>query len=102
MWCHKEMKMSKKNVMYCQCCMERKTNGGIAVTVSYIPEKFAKIGSAVKLKDDYGRWTDGWIVKSAGEPSELPDDPQQAIKKHRRNTGDSLPKGNPNNEKACD
>jgi len=90
--------MSKKTVKYCQCYMERKTRTGISTMVSYIPEKFAKVGGVVKLKDDYGHWTNGWVVLSAGEPTEIPDTPEQMIRRHRDNTGDSLPKEPPKKE----
>lgn len=90
--------MSKKPVLYCQCYMERKTRTGTSTMVSYIPEKYVKFG-VVKLKDDYGHWTDGWVIKSAGEPTEMPEDPKKAIREHRKRTGDSLPKKPPEPEK---
>ena len=84
---------------YNQCRFERTTeNGGTISYVAFIPTKFAIIGERVKLKFD-DNWIDGWVVHSISEPVEencLPDS-HKSIKQHRKNTGDSLPKGN-NNE----
>jgi hypothetical protein len=70
--------------------MERRIHEGVMVTVSFIPEKFAKVGEVVKLKNEDGRWTDGWVVKRVGQSTTF--DSKKAIRQHRKNTGDSLPK----------
>lgn len=79
--------------------MERKIPQGMQTMVSFIPKKFSKVGDVVKLKDENGTWTDGWVVRSAGEPTELPEKSvRQMIREHRKNTGDSLPKEPPKKE----
>ncbi len=83
---------TRNKPLFCQCLMERKTEGGKVTVVSYIPAKFAKVGGYVKLKQEDGTWIDHWKVISAGEPTEEPLDPRVPIKEHRKRTGDSLPK----------
>jgi len=73
--------MSKKQ-LYAQCGMRRKN----VFRTSWIPQKFAKAGGVVKLKDN-GKWSDGWIVESVGSVGKLP----ERIN-HRKATGDLLPK----------
>jgi len=60
--------------------------------VTYLPEKYAVVGKPLKLKGDNGIWTNGWVVKSAGELVDEPPDWRKAIRKHREETGDDLPK----------
>jgi len=58
--------------------------------VGWIPEKFAKEGGVIKLKNGDGTWSDGWIVDEVwGRLSEenLPDFHRE-IKWHLKNTGD--------------
>ena len=49
----------------------------------------------LKLRDDDGRWDDGWLVEQAGShrlgEAQLPDWHKE-IKRHRKATGDSDPK----------
>jgi len=45
-------------MMYVQCEMKR----GYAVDVTWIEEKFAKVGNVVKRKNDQDNWEDGWVV----------------------------------------
>lgn len=61
--------------------------------VAYIPEKFAKAGKIVKIKQDDG-WDDGWCVSEIYLSSKTDKEPNvvQAVKKHRKRTGDSLKK----------
>jgi hypothetical protein len=66
-------------------------DGSTTHRTSWIPAKFAKVGSPLKLKDD-NVWTNGWIVEWAGATDEIPDEPRKAIREHRKRTGDSLPK----------
>ena len=83
------------NVFYKQCRLVRKTVGGRTEKTCWIPERFANLDSTVKIKNDDGTWTDGWIVKSASETrleeKHLPDS-HSMIKGHRHATGDSRPK----------
>jgi hypothetical protein len=76
---------------YRQCCLVRESGGVSSEQVSYIPEQFAKKGEFVKLKDN-GVWSDGWLVSSVGAFSDHPPDWRKAIRGHRKETGDSLPK----------
>lgn len=50
-----------------QCTLIRIENNNKEIIVSYIPECFAHIGKTLKLKNDSGKWTDGWIVSSVSE-----------------------------------
>jgi len=34
----------------------------IEVLVSWIPADIAKVGNLVRLKDDLGKWTEGWRI----------------------------------------
>ena len=84
-----------KNVKYVQCELKRNVGDGSEQTVSYIPQKFAKVGHVLRLKDDNDEWVDGWVVESAGseivEGDQIPDS-HKAIKSHRKATGDSTPR----------
>lgn len=53
--------MTKKTA-YRQCRLQR----GNLTTVSFIPDKFAKEGWILELRDRHGVWTDGWHVIGAG------------------------------------
>lgn len=83
-----------KSVNYQQCTMRRPLDEGSVVTTSYIPQRFAKVGEVLKLKDK-DAWVDGWIVEKVGESiiesAELPDY-RKAIRHHRKLTGDSNPR----------
>jgi len=48
-----------------QCTMKK----GNRVQTSWIPEKYAKKGKILKLKDD-DEWTDGWEVINVGSRME--------------------------------
>jgi len=52
---------------YRQCLLRRKTETGHETT-SWIPESFCIVNKVLKLKNDDGKWTNGWIVIQAGEP----------------------------------
>lgn len=58
----------------------------------FIPSKYAILGNVIKIKDDDGIWIDGWMVKETFITVEDIEFPSQAIKRHRKNTEDSLPK----------
>jgi len=77
-----------KKTKFRQCVLEKTPGHRI---VSYIPEKFAKVGKVVKLKND-GEWDDGWVVKFAGDLVDEPPDIKKMVRVHRKRTGDSLPK----------
>ena len=63
--------MSKETLYYRQCCLQRgKTNEVHWTTVSWIPEKFAKVGWTLQLKDRHGVWVDGWDVVKVGPLTE--------------------------------
>jgi hypothetical protein len=52
-----------------QCTLKRATAWHTSEQVSWIPEKFAKVGKVVKLKED-GEWEDGWVVVHVGARKE--------------------------------
>ena len=37
-------------------------HNGFLITISWLPEKFAKVYNVLKLKNDDGTWSDGWQV----------------------------------------
>jgi hypothetical protein len=86
-----------KKKLYRQCVLKRKTEDGVVIQTSYLPERYAKVGEVLKLKDG-GVWTDGWVVESVGELKDEPPNYRQIIKGHRRGTGDDLIKRNNKNE----
>ena len=52
--------------LYIQCTLDRKIRHGGQMTVTWLPQEFAKLGTVVSLKDDIDGWTDGWKVTRAG------------------------------------
>jgi len=48
---------------YKQCKLIKTSKYGIINVISWIPEKFAKQDKLLKIKDDYGKWENGWRVK---------------------------------------
>jgi hypothetical protein len=48
----------KPHDMHAQCKLRR----GQAVTYSWLPEKYAKKGKVLGLKNDDGEWEEGWVV----------------------------------------
>jgi hypothetical protein len=83
-----------RTVYYRQCQLVRPHGRGEMRQTSWIPEAFAVVGKVLRLReaDD---WQDGWVVSAVGPFrrafEELPD-PHGDIKRHRRATGDALPK----------
>ncbi len=74
-----------------QCHLVKKTASGTVEQTSWIPERFASLGAAVRLRNPDGEWEDGWVVQFVGarrEQSALPDSHKE-IKAHRRATGDA-------------
>ncbi len=81
---------------YIQCKLERPGKGFTHTQVSFLPKEFAVKNKVLKLKNDDGKWTDGWIVAQVFKDSKtsvIPDS-HVAIKRHRNRTGDSMPKVN--------
>lgn len=78
---------------YTQCRLKKKTSDGTLEQMSFIPDKFAVMGKVLKLKEGQ-IWDDGWVVESVGKTisEEYLPNPHIDIKRHRKNTGDSLPK----------
>ena len=78
-----------------QCTLRKQLTGSRSiVTTSFIHERFAHLGSIIKLRDDVGAWSNGWRVEHVGvtmEAEELPD-AHQGIKRHRHTTGDDVPR----------
>jgi len=75
--------------MFRQCKMERKIEGGSAHTTSYIPEPFCVVGKTLKLKDDDGKWEDGWKVTFAGQQRSFEQvDTQSRQHKYQRRASD--------------
>jgi len=87
-----------KGPYYRQCHLVKLIETGTIEQTSWIPDKFAKIGGILKLRDEHGEWTDGWKVTTASS-EKLPHsailDWRKAIKEHLKRTGDSLPKETP-------
>lgn len=79
-----------KNNLYAQCVL-RKDN---LEQVSYIPAKFANLNQVVKLKQEDGTWDEGWKVTYVGAVvnEDTIHDPYNAVKEHRKRTGDSMRK----------
>jgi len=58
--------VAKKN-MFVQCELWRRTVDRDCCTVTWLPEKYARYGSFLKLKI-LGEWVDGWqVAKVFGE-----------------------------------
>ena len=74
-------------LMYTQCLISK----GNKTQVSWIPKKFALKNKVVKLKVD-GKWDDGWLIKEVYTEGLITQTSEQAVKKHKKRTGDSLPK----------
>lgn len=77
-----------KKAGYNQCHLR---NGNVH-QVAFIPEQFARKGATVKIRNEIGEWVDGWLVEFVGTWTDKPPDINKAIRGHRDNTGDSLPK----------
>ena len=65
-----------------------KLRKGDAVTTSWIPERFAKKGKCLKLRDN-DEWVDGWLVIDVGDarqPEEIVVARSQDYRRQRRAT----------------
>jgi hypothetical protein len=74
---------------YRQCTMRRDDPAGFHQRcVSWIPERFAKVGKYLKLKNDDDTWTDGWKVQEVGDRKDhkAVASAEQAHKKQRANS----------------
>ena len=81
-------------INYRQCCLEKRQGKSLLKQVAFIPEKYARLNSSIRIKHDGGDWENDWIVRSVGSQcrdSELPDS-HRGIKEHKKRTGDTLPK----------
>jgi len=80
-------------MLFNQCTLRRKVKTGHVIKVTYIPKKFAIVGSHVRLKDN-DEWTNGWKVENVGPDvhEDMLPDSHSDIKGHRKMTGDSLRK----------
>ena len=74
---------------YKQCILSKPTPKGKLMEVAWIPVEFAKKGKILKLKQEDGEWTDGWIVEDVGStlnPIEVIETVQKSAKDHRKTT----------------
>lgn len=73
----------------------KKENSGITIeTTTFVPQKYARLGKVLSLKNEQKTWEGGWEVVALGVTLDEKDmiDPREQIKSHRQMTGDSLPK----------
>ena len=83
-----------RRIYYQQCRLVKKLPEGEMCQISWIPAKFAIQGKCLKLRQD-NVWDNGWIVEEVWSSKVADDDmtnSHDAIKQHRKATGDSLPK----------
>jgi len=84
--------MSRKNLHFRQCHLERPITGGKLHQTTWLPEQFARLGQMLRLREK-DVWMDGWQVTQVSDvrfaESLLPD-AHEAIKSHRAATGDSM------------
>ncbi len=73
---------------YRQCILRRKTATGHEQTTSWIPEPFCVVNKVLKLKNEAGEWTNGWVVLEASDPkpAEWVEGHERDYKKHRKAT----------------
>jgi hypothetical protein len=78
-----------KSTIYRQCEVRR----GAAIRLTWIPAEYAVKGRVLRLRDN-GEWSDGWVVREVYPDTEriIAPSPQGEIRRHRRATGDSLPR----------
>jgi hypothetical protein len=94
-----------KPVQYVQCRFVRENeDGSRSETVSWIPTKVknrdkgglikVRKGMIIDLKEEDDTWTRDWTVSFVGsEIKEDAPDVRKMIRGHRKNTGDSMPRG---------
>lgn len=84
---HIQVERIMKKTGYRQCKLQNRNTSQVA----WIPEKFAHEKTILKILNA-GTWENGWMVESVGTYSDHPIDICKAIRIHRGETGDSLPK----------
>lgn len=52
--------------LFKQCVLVKSVGESKIIDTSWIPQKFAKQGKQLKIKNSHGIWEDGWTVESAG------------------------------------
>jgi hypothetical protein len=75
--------MSNKENLYKQCRLERATDTGTIVDVSWIPSHLAKVGKKLSIQKD-GVWVDGWVVAMAGSTLRTYDEMNSQRSAHKR------------------
>jgi hypothetical protein len=78
--------------MYTQCRLIKQEEDRKHIQICYIPSKLAKKDNVVKLMRTNGTWDDGWIVTDLYDQADDIYTARQSRKRHRKNTGDALPK----------
>jgi len=75
------------NKYYYQCRMKKKiSNDSYKIYVAWIPEKYAKEGKWIKIKQEDGTWEDHWQVVIVGGKKEAKyvEDKERDYLKQRR------------------
>jgi len=72
-----------------QCRLCKKEDGQEVSTTSWIPEKYAKVGRSIKLKNNFNLWDYGWEVSEVftRSMSDMVDERSQDYK-HQREASD--------------
>lgn len=72
-------------IYYRQCVLKKNST----TTTSWIPEKFAKKGKVLKLKDS-GIWSDGWEIQRVGSKRILENEVRERSQdyRHQRKASD--------------
>jgi hypothetical protein len=81
-----------------QCTLERKTDTGLEVQVSWIPEIFAKVGKFLKLKEN-DVWENGWKVALVGGRQTREDRTERYNDFKRQSKGSDMNRGSRHIEK---
>jgi len=82
-------------VQYRHCSFEKDNTK----RVGFIPHKFAVVGWTLRIREEDGTWSEGWVVTRAGPIMKDVPDYHKVIRQHRRRTGDSLPKQHGNSRR---
>ena len=82
-----------KTTHYRQCILERIVDFQTIQQTTWLPEKFAKEGEVLKLKDEADNWVDGWVVQSVGaRRTDKENELNQTLYRRTRKVSD-VPKG---------
>ena len=78
-----------KRTIYRQCEVRR----GPAIRLTWLPASYAVEGKVLRLQDN-GVWSDGWVVSEVypGNERIIAPHADGQIRRHRRATGDALPR----------